>query len=172
MIGLKGYARVGKDEVAKIISEYGYERVAFGDAIKHHTLELLRILNPKVAEYVELIGWERAKLKLKFRKYLQDVANLMRSKDEMYWIDNTIIDLPSSNYVFADVRMPLEAKAITDHGGCIIEVRRPGVGPINNDDTEIMMDSIEPNFIVINDGTLDELVEKVDDIMGFISQLS
>lgn len=133
---------------------------------------MLRILNPKVAEYVELIGWERAKLKLKFRKYLQDVANLMRSKDEMYWINNTMADLPYGNYVFADVRMPLEAKVITDHGGYLIEVRRPGVGPINNDDTEIMMDSIKPHFIIINDGTLDELTEKVDGVMGLINQSS
>ena len=39
-IGLHGYAGSGKDEVYRVLSVFGYIRIAFGDAVKEET-ELL-----------------------------------------------------------------------------------------------------------------------------------
>ncbi|MFE2102926.1 hypothetical protein ACFW9W_39100, partial [Streptomyces sp. NPDC059468] len=43
-IGLHGFAGSGKDAVAKILADYGYERVAFGDKVR----EALYVLNPVI----------------------------------------------------------------------------------------------------------------------------
>ncbi len=65
IIGLSGYARSGKDEVAKILVEdYGYKRVAFADKIR----DLLLETNPQVKDgfrvesVVSAYGWDQAKV--------------------------------------------------------------------------------------------------------------
>lgn len=53
IIGLSGFARVGKDEVAKILVEdFGFVRVAFADKLR----EMLYQLNPVIA--VEVEDWQ------------------------------------------------------------------------------------------------------------------
>jgi dephospho-CoA kinase len=51
IIGLSGYSRSGKDEVAKILVEdYGFTRIAFADKIR----ELLYEMNPIVDTHYHL----------------------------------------------------------------------------------------------------------------------
>ena len=66
IIGLTGFARSGKDSVAKVlVDQYGFTRVAFADKIR----ELLYEVNPIVNDsnftlqgVVNEFGWEDAKV--------------------------------------------------------------------------------------------------------------
>ena len=68
IIGLTGFARSGKDSVAKVlVDQYGFTRVAFADKIR----ELLYEVNPIVNDsnftlqgVVNEFGWEDAKVLL------------------------------------------------------------------------------------------------------------
>lgn len=65
--------------------------------------------------------------------------------------------------VLTDVRFDSEASWIVENGGLIIEIVRPGVGPVNGHSSE---QGIDPAFIaatVINDGTIEDLSRRIED---------
>jgi hypothetical protein len=93
----------------------------------------------------------------------------------------------SSNIVVCDVRFPNEAKFIRNSGGLIVRVRRPQLEPktetpdtVKKEDddrkepedkplqlgaehrSETLMDGIDEDVLVINDGTLGDLRQKVE----------
>ena len=76
IIGLSGYARSGKDEVAKIlVEEYGYTRAAFADKIR----EFLYETNPQIGgnrlqHLIDTYGWEVAKSQPEVRHLLQSIG--------------------------------------------------------------------------------------------------
>lgn len=72
------------------------------------------------------------------------------------------------NWIITDVRFPNELKAITDKGGITIRVNRGSKvynSAIPQHESEIALDSAEFNFIIDNNGTIKELVEKIRTIL-------
>ena len=78
LIGMHGFARTGKDTVAAILADHGYQRQAFADPIR----EMLEVLNPilltdnrgrvtRVREAVEEEGWDIVKSTFEGRRLLQ-----------------------------------------------------------------------------------------------------
>ena len=51
---------------------------------------------------------------------------------------------------------PEKAAAIREMGGVIIEVRRPGVGPLSGHKSEVLPID-DPDHVLHNDGTIDGL---------------
>jgi hypothetical protein len=68
--------------------------------------------------------------------------------------------------VVPDIRFDNEAAWVRDHGGVLIHVIRPGVGPINGHASDALdwLRNVEVMGIV-NSGTLDELRATVDDLV-------
>ena len=131
IIGLSGYARSGKDEVAKILMEdYGYKRIAFADKIR----ELLLETNPQVKDgfrvesIVAAYGWDQAKVMFpEIRKLLQDLGVGARKVfDDSFWIGQVFYAMNvDNNYVITDVRFINEADTIKNNNGQIWRIKRP-----------------------------------------------
>jgi hypothetical protein len=178
IIGLSGYARSGKDEVAKILVEdYGYKRIAFADKIR----ELLIETNPQVRDgfrvesVVGAYGWEQAKVLFpEVRKLLQDLGvGARKTFGDSFWIGQVIDQFGHSwwgydtNVVVTDVRFINEANAIKGKGGKIWRIKRPGVEPVNNHVSERDMDGYNVDKILKNEGTLEDLRTLVHNRMEF-----
>ena len=94
---------------------------------------------------------------------------------------------PNYNYVIADVRFPNEIKAIKESGGIIIRVKRgdepewynvalkdnkkPNYHGMSKEYPDVHLSEwawvgCEIDFVISNNGTLDELIERVDSLFA------
>ena len=70
------------------------------------------------------------------------------------------------NWIITDTRFENEAKAIKDRGGIIIRVNRPIAGVLSNHPSEIGLDDyLDFDHVIVNGGTIEELVEKIRTIL-------
>jgi len=161
IIGLSGYARSGKDTVAKLlIKDYGFERVAFADPIR----KILYDMNPivdgeRLADIVDNYGWDITKSKAEVRRFLQVLGYSARMTIHSdVWVMAAFGKMRADkNYVIADVRFLNEAAYIKKHGGEIWRVERPGVTPVNDHISEWEMDNYQCDHGILNDGSLEQL---------------
>lgn len=173
-IGLSGYARSGKDTTASILHDlFGYERVAFADRLRDFVYEV----NPyaafpgsnkhRVQEVVDDVGWDDAKEIGDHRRLLQATGNTAREffgKD--VWLTAALKRVREmgeagvERFVFTDVRYQNEALAIS-YLGKVVRVERPGTGPANDHISEHDLDDWDFDAILLNDGSIDQLVTRV-----------
>jgi hypothetical protein len=174
IIGISGYARVGKDTFADALVEHdGYVKRSFAEPLR----QVLYAQNPLVgasltlAEVVDHIGWERAKDEHPEVRRLLQVLGTEAARTHLgddVWVNAAVdaLDLKADRYVFADVRFPNEADAILQLGGIIVRIERSGVGPINGHATETAMDDYEFDYVIHNDGTISELRQRAFDLIA------
>lgn len=159
LIGLHGYAGAGKDTVAKLLGDYGYERIAFADKLR----EALIGLNPvvvveggrgiRLAPLVRAHGWDKLKRSVpEVRGLLQRLGTEAGRNihGEDVWVRLALCSvLPADNRVITDVRFPNEAAAIRTRGGVMVNVLRPGCGPVNDHASETPLPC---DYTIHNDG--------------------
>lgn len=172
VIGLSGYARAGKDTVARILVDAGFHQASFAAALK----EALYRLNPsvmwpgiarsaEVRQVVDLIGWEKAKDNVPdIRGLLQrmgtEVGRDLFGPD--FWVELAFQRLPGGvPVVFSDVRFVNEADAVRAAGGQVWRIERPGCGPVNGHASESALDGYDFDWLVLNSGSLDDLRTQV-----------
>ena len=63
--------------------------------------------------------------------------------------------------VIDDVRFPNEAAMIRDLGGELWRIDRPGVSYSGSHESEGGLEDITPDRVIVNDGTIDQLLEKI-----------
>lgn len=176
MIGLSGYARAGKNTVADLLPE-GYRQVSFAEPMREAMLRL----NPtiyqndyqevdndgvmRLSDAINELGWQGAKEKLpEVRRLLQvfgtEVGRNMFG--ENFWVEQAFKDVHvGDNVVFTDVRFPNEAQAIIEHGGEVWRINRPGVIAHNAHASETSLDDWKFHRVIENDGTIEQLREKI-----------
>ena len=166
IIVLSGYARSGKDEIAKVlVEEHGYIRVAFADKIR----EFLYELNPQVgstrlAPLVSEYGWDVAKSSPEVRYLLQTLGVSARKLfGDKFWVHQALgsMALAHPKIVITDVRFTNEADTIKTNGGQIWRVTRPGIEAVNSHISEHDLDKYVFDLVIDNDLTLESLKEKV-----------
>lgn len=177
IIGLSGYARSGKDEVAQVlVQEYGYERVAFADAIRHLLYELNPVMvnddlsrSSTIKDLVDEEGWDVAKAEPEVRLLLQNLGvGARKIIGEDVWVDTALrYIVPGSKVVITDVRFPNEAKAIRHLYGQMWRIRRSGVEAVNSHISEVALDDYKFDQILKNEGTLEELHKLVRERVKF-----
>lgn len=88
---------------------------------------------------------------------------------ENYWIDKTLNDLDNNkDYVVCSTRFLNEAQAIKDKGGYLIKVIRsnaPGISNMNHP-SEIELEQIEYDYLIDNNGTLEEYHNKCRKVLN------
>jgi hypothetical protein len=170
IIGLAGYARSGKDEVAKIlVKDYGYTRIAFADSIR----EFLYEVNPTIDTHyrlkplVDAYGWDEVKRRGQVRELLQDTGLTARKLfGEDFWVQQALRKIKyETRIVLPDVRFKNEMSIIRQLEGKVFRVMRDGVGPVNGHVSENNLDDSYYEAHIPNNGTLEELEEYVHKFM-------
>lgn len=159
LIGLHGFPGAGKDSVAKLLADYGYARIAFADKMR----EALLGLNPvviveggrgiRLAPLVRAHGWDKLKRSVpEVRGLLQRIGTEAGRNihGEDVWVRLALSSVwPADKVVVSDVRYPNEAAAIHGRGGVVVNVVRPGCGPVNDHASERVLPC---DYTLHNDG--------------------
>lgn len=169
IIGLAGHMGSGKDAAGKILSGYGFRRIALGDAVRHEAEESIRAgaLPAALPHYIRTIVadmppeevWKKPTSD-RCRRLLQWWGTeYRRSQDPLYWVRavQRTIESIGGNWVVTDVRFPNEIEVIHEMGGVVWRIDRdvPGCGIPNHISERV--EQLKIDTAVPNHGTLDEL---------------
>lgn len=167
-IALIGGARAGKDTVALYLGAISdFQRIAFGDAMKHHLYEIFPDLKdlPKP------------------RQAMIDFGQACRGIDPLVWVKALARESKKwkefgyANLVITDVRQPNELEYCLDNGYTIVKIEvEPEIavaralegGEVldpNNSMDKFAREFDGADFTISNNGTLLELYEKVDEVL-------
>jgi hypothetical protein len=187
LLGLCGFAGVGKDEVRRILEqEYGFRGVAFADRLRA-VVEKTNPYLPDAHDYyttvVTKLGYDVAKRTYpSIRAFLVKLANAAREElGDSTWVE-PVLPLhneprPSTIHyterdrttdkrvVVSDVRYANEARRVETRGGVVLRIVRPGHEAANDVEKQSLAEVKTP-FILVNDGTLEELKDKVKRFMS------
>lgn len=173
LIGLCGYAGVGKDTAAVVlVEEFGYKRVAIADPIR----DAIIALDPYVKEEEGFIrlsemmerdgGWEAVKTNEEVRRLSQamgtEVGRNILSHDLWVQLAERKLD---DRTVVTDTRFPNEARLVRRHGGILVRIERPGFGPINEHLSDRASEKWTYEHRINNDSTIEALHEKMRELV-------
>jgi hypothetical protein len=70
------------------------------------------------------------------------------------------------NWIITDTRFPNELQAVKDKGGITIKVVRPETDYLAGDHaSETALDKSKFDYVIVNDGTMDDLVKEIEKIL-------
>jgi hypothetical protein len=175
VIGLVGKLQSGKTTSAKIILDY-YKK-DYNIICKYSFADLLKsmILNAGICNVEELWGNKTEFSRLMLQKIGTEIIRKQVSED--FWahkmslkISETFSDSPDENIliVIDDVRFLNEAKLINVFNGKLIRIKRPSLEVTKDENkhlSETEQDGILVEHDIINDGSLDDLKEKIINIL-------
>jgi hypothetical protein len=148
---MMGKAGAGKDAVGKIlVDHFSYTRLAFADLLK---------------DMAKDIGWNGEKDKVG-RELLQNLGLAARNHlGADVWVTPILtkaLDIvrKGGRVVITDVRFPNEWAAVLRQG-VLWRVERPNLQPVNNHISETALDGHRVDELIVNDGTLTQLAQKV-----------
>lgn len=165
MIAISGHAGSGKDTVAKYMQEY--LETCNQRTIITHFADLLKYVCKSY------FNWDGDKDE-HGRTLLQEIGtNVVRARAPNYWVDfvGDVLTFFSHMWDYAiipDARFPNEIQRLRERGFEVkhIRVDRPGfkndlTDEQNLHESETSLNAATPECIIINDGTLDELKNKI-----------
>ena len=178
LIGIGGYAGSGKDAVATILEDsHGF----YGTFMSQPLNAALCRLNPQVEvrrgevfRYVDLInqlGYTKAKELPEVRRLLQAMGTEVGRNmfGQNIWIDQLrnylAAQKPDDDVVVTGIRFPNEARMIVELGGQLWWVHRPGYGPVNSHSSDNTLTYEDFDYVVMNDGTLEDLEQLVTKVL-------
>ena len=161
IILIAGSARAGKDTVADIIVSK-VDKVT----ILHYADLMKEILAETLGMSLEELEDRKNSGLYAHRKYLQRFGMKMREVfGEDIWVNKLkqiIQHIPSDHLiVIPDFRLPNEAL----DGATTIKVVNPNIAKKDTHISENALSNFEFDIIVVNDGTLEQLEDKVKDIL-------
>ena len=147
-IGLIGLAGSGKDTAAGALYKLGYYRVAFADRIKM---------------LARSFGWDGKKDE-RGRALLQDLGMAARRYNPDTWVEFVQFLEEDCKLIYTDVRFQNEADYIRNKGGIIVRIVRPGI-IAQNHESELKQSEIAADIEIVNDGTIEELHNKIRNLI-------
>lgn len=174
VIAVSGGLGSGKDTVAQFIIENSpvpFKQTAFAKSLKKIVATITHVPYETTLSqdgknvYIEEFG-------MTIGEMLQTIGtDVMRSWNDEVWIKSVLLETkaePETNWIITDCRFPNEADFLKKNGAHIIRVERPD-NPIaknskrdlNHPSETSLNDYKGFNEIIINDGTLDDLKQKV-----------
>ena len=187
LIGICGLIGSGKDTVAeRLVNEHGYKRDSFAKSLKDAVASMFNWDRDMLEgrgessrhwrEQPDKFWSERFGREVSPRTILQQFGTeVMRG--QMYdgiWVDSCIGRYKGENTVISDTRFPNEIKRIKECGGIILLVKRfqdpdwftsyveGNIEPKGIHSSEYAWAKSEFDFTIENNGSLEELNEKID----------
>lgn len=180
-VAFLGFARAGKDTAAEVaVEEFGYERFAFADKLR----ECLYALNPVVGathiestgshepvllqEVIDLYGWDNYKETIygdEIRRLLQRFGTEVGREllSDTIWVDE--VDKHSGPLAITDCRFDNEYDKLDRRNTIFIRINRAGITAVNAHKSENDFSDRGVDYVVENDGTVDEFKDKIRNIL-------
>ena len=183
MIGLTGYAYVGKDTLADLlVRSHGYHRLGFADPLKAMLLALDPVmlspdaLNMEAISVTELLAkyggsWDRAKpdpiYGTELRRLLQRLGTeaVRNHLGDDAWVRAAARTVNMNGWtrtVMPDVRFPNEAEFVRQSSGIVVRIERPGYGPVNQHVSDTGQSEIKVDLTIINDGAPEDMLTQFE----------
>lgn len=180
IIGLMGPAGSGKDTVRDILAKHGYYGMAFADPIRE-------MLKPLLLACGVDLSWMSARhlkeepmpvLGISYRQLAQTLGTEWgRAQAPDFWLKiaaASMMEVSVSTFgppcfVISDVRFPNEAAWIREMGGQVWRIDRPGVAPVREHASEVLVDAIAPDFTLSNAGSIGDLHSAVAAALALMS---
>jgi hypothetical protein len=178
IIGITGRKRHGKDTLGDyLVKHHGYTKIGFADALKEACRHIFGFNDDQL--YGDLKEVDDEFWKTSPRKVLQyvgtdlfrdQIANIMPDVKSDIWIkvvENKILQNPDKRYVITDVRFENELEFLKKHNALTIKVQRDTLTNIDSHVSESYIDQLETKYKILNNGTLEELYQKLDNVINF-----
>jgi hypothetical protein len=160
-LGITGYGRSGKDTVAYFMEhQWDFRKISLAEPIKKCLTEMTGEWFHTEAKHREAPLFNGAT----FRDVMISFGDWARSYNEDIFVDilrNKAWSYTGKLFVVPDIRRENELKLCD----ATIRVVRPGVGPAAEHPSEGELDKVQPDYTIVNDGTLDDLHKKVTALM-------
>lgn len=180
IFGIHGKKQTGKDTIAKyLVENYGFKRYAFADELKRHVY----ILNPIVVlddgythiryrTLVDSVGLDEAKETCKEVRRLLQIYGTEVVRDcveQNFWVNfvfSKIEENKNQSAVISDLRFPNELDKAIKSKAVTIKVKSNRIKYNDKHASEQDLPDYHFDHIIQNDGTLEELYEKVNLVMS------
>lgn len=181
IIGLLGKKQSGKDTSADYLNKkYNYNKCAFANLLKETCKVLFDLSDEQVyGELKEVIDqrWETTP-----RHILQfvgtdlirnQISSLVPKMEKDFWIHSLLNKMQNDKkYVISDARFQNEVDMIKNKKGIIIKLIRNNINSGDLHISESGIDLIQNfDFVIENNGTIDDLYKKIDDIINTLENL-
>ena len=167
IIGFAGKARSGKDTAGKyLVDTYHFLRYSFAQPLKDGAKAMFNLTDEQMENKEQVIEpWGRSPREL-YQLLGTDIA---RTIDRRVWIKNAEMFVKKSlgrSIVITDVRFKNEAEWIKSLGGVVIylESKTRGIHTRTLHASENGLDMNDVDLIIENDGTVNALHEKLEDL--------
>lgn len=181
IIGITGRKFNGKDTIANYLRDaYDYKQIAFAGPLKEICGKLFGFTNEQLhgdlketpdptwfdltpRQVLQFVGTNM------FRDHMSELHDNFGNDFWLLCARNTMEKIfkedETAKFVISDVRFPNEVEMIKQMGGIVLRVSRPSLLSNKNNDThisELLIDELDANCDVINDGTREQLYKKID----------
>ena len=180
LFGILGRKGAGKDTVADyMIQKYNFQKTAFAQPLKDACRVLFNFNEEQLfGNLKETIdpNWGTSP-----RTVLQwlgtdvirnNVREIIPEIGDNFWVNLMSIKYKQMvscndccNVVVSDVRFKNEVEEIHKLGGMVIKIIRPTINNIDMHESEKNIDILCGDYEIINDGTLEELYNKINNII-------
>lgn len=157
-----GYSNSGKDVCAQFFKQRGYVHLAFADLLKRNVMRKYGLSETKVfTQYgkKELIGGTTV------REILIKEAELARSLDPDVFakkVRDEILESDEKRFIISDFRFQNEYDVLAREFNVVsVRIERKSV-PVLDYASEHALDNFKFDYTVENDGSLDELEDKLN----------
>lgn len=184
IIGLCGYAGSGKTTVAEYLTNtYGFKEVAFANPLKEiasifgfthkqlygtqqDKLEIHPQLNISSREFMQKFGTDICR-----NQFSTVFPNMDLGTSGSIWVklmENFIENHPDTLLCVSDIRFPDELELIRsyDNSTIIQIIRSQEINEHHNHVSETSLPDIDPDIQIINDGSLQDLYDSIDNIVN------
>ena len=174
LFGICGKAGSGKDTIGDyLVNSYGFKKIALADPIKRLVEDIFVLSHEEVHDRVRreepMPDWDNWSV----RKLLQFIGTEM-FRNQLFddiWVKSLWKRVNSdkdSNYVVTDIRFPNELSYLRDNSSkdfVSVKVVRDGCkGSVGIQGHESEKYELETDFLIKNDGTIEDLQRKVDEL--------
>ena len=176
LIGLHGLAYVGKSTIAAVLADkLDLKPYAIAQPVTEACAAALNITHH---DFLKLPKEENlAGLRFTKRQLMQAIGRSLREGDQDFLLKQLerrmhprahMYDYLLSGYLVTDIRLPAEAQWLRDHGGTLIHVIRHNAPQTHSDITEQVLPIGSGDYVLNNSDTIEELDEKIKDLIRFI----
>lgn len=186
IIGLTGYAGVGKDTARLILEHCGYIGFAFADPIRTMLRELF-LMHSISTEYMDSRALKESTIPgidVSYRQLAQTLGTEWGRKalHEDIWVKLAEYHVgtlarqhgarPGLRFVVSDVRFANEAAWVKSHGGEIWRIERNGTAPVRAHASETGMADLVADRTISNNGTVEMLRLEIAYILAGFAEVA